>query len=186
MKYDENKEIYRKCEILGNKKITIFSMSKGAILSFSEISHVRIYPINPGHIGGKYYAKTFGQHKFRTGLGSEKYQNGVMVGEPGSLYFSDPSIFPEISRGQLPELHLSLAMDKNEFDITWNTILDNIANVSSAFVEVTADLFEKPSFADPRWPEYGILIKDGEPHSAERARLDGISINYSSPKQQNL
>ena len=164
-------------------KITVFSVEEGALLQFDDIAHIRISPTLVGKIGGNANATIFDGIGFSGMSSTDVPEKGLMDGEPGRLWLNTEP-FPEPSRNAEPNLQLELYLDEPQFEDLFSKLLGNLEKVEKATMKTVIELFENEVQASLNEPwmtsEYGLLKRDDKDWVSGRARIDWISITYSS------
>lgn len=163
-------------------KITVFSVPDGEVARFSEID-VMIKPLQKGKIGGEKRSSTFDGIGF-SGMSSKAVPpEGLMVGEPGTLLYVDPTKDDWPSDHDKPYLQLESYVDEAEFSSLMQRLSMTAAPVRKATVRMVAELFEHEvdtSLSEP-WhsKDYGLLLRgDDKTYGFTRARVEAVEVAY--------
>ncbi len=171
--------------------ITVFRVPEGEVKKFKEIAFVTIRADRSGTIGGIQRATTITGISYSGMSSREVPEQGLMEGEPGSLYYVDATDDKyDRELGGQRYLGLELYMPKEQFERLIENVVSSSLPIKGASAYTNIELFEyevDASLSEP-WHrhDYG-LIQHGRSFelTSSRARLHTLSFFFSTPPIQS-
>jgi hypothetical protein len=161
--------------------VVVFNMTNGEVVSFDVLTNADIRPIARGAIGGRNNATTIDGIYFSGMSSREVPDGGLMIGEPGRLYY-----FPDFEdlRKQRTPAHLSatLFLDEDRLQSLLIWLTQAGADVRSMTLHLVVELFETEMSASLSEPwmtrNYGLLAKTSKPDemASTSARIESLLV----------
>lgn len=162
--------------------ITVFKFPEGEIATFREV-FIQIKPIKKGSVGGEKKAGTLDGVAYSGMTSTNVPDEGLMVGDPGTLAYIDPRKDQWPSEHKKPHLLLEGYIDEAEFSSLMQRISVTAAPIKLGALRMVAELFQnevEASLSEPYHShDYGFLLRgDDKTYGVTRARSESLAVKY--------